>query len=360
MLLPHIGLLPLGTYCFRKAITCVSAAASSTVEARTRSVRPLLPCVPLFQLSMPSSTASLWCTANTGPSTRTRDLRVGHDDGDLDDAVAVRAAGRSFPGRSRPGCARWGSNRCRSWCLARVKAPDSGPSLHSRPMHPTSFTLAFAAALLLSLAVKFWLTTRQMRHVAAHRDQVPAAFRRHGDAAGAPQGRRLHAGQGPLRAAGHRLRRRRAAGLDAARRPGRAERGCCATPLRPACGDMAYQLALLAAFAAHRRPARPAAGVVRHLPHRAALRLQPHDAEAVAGRHGQGHGWSARSSACRWPRSSCGSWVPRAACGGCGPGCAWVAFNLIAAGALPDRHRAALQQVRAAGRRCAEDPRAGA
>jgi STE24 endopeptidase len=37
-------------------------------------------------------------------------------------------------------------------------------------------TLGFAMALLLSLAVKLWLATRQMRHVAAHRDQVPAPF----------------------------------------------------------------------------------------------------------------------------------------------------------------------------------------
>ncbi len=38
-------------------------------------------------------------------------------------------------------------------------------------------TLIFAAALLGSLLVKFWLATRQIRHVAAHRDAVPAAFR---------------------------------------------------------------------------------------------------------------------------------------------------------------------------------------
>ncbi|HEX7441480.1 MAG TPA: M48 family metallopeptidase, partial [Caldimonas sp.] len=38
-------------------------------------------------------------------------------------------------------------------------------------------TLIFAAALLGSLLVKFWLTSRQIRHVAAHRDAVPAAFR---------------------------------------------------------------------------------------------------------------------------------------------------------------------------------------
>ena len=37
-------------------------------------------------------------------------------------------------------------------------------------------TVLFAAALLASLATKLWLATRQMRHVAAHRDHVPAAF----------------------------------------------------------------------------------------------------------------------------------------------------------------------------------------
>jgi STE24 endopeptidase len=43
-------------------------------------------------------------------------------------------------------------------------------------MQVPPLTLAFAAALLLQLAVKFWLATRQMRHVAAHRHQVPKAF----------------------------------------------------------------------------------------------------------------------------------------------------------------------------------------
>lgn len=38
------------------------------------------------------------------------------------------------------------------------------------------FTLLFATVLVASLAVKFWLATRQMRHVAAHRGTVPAAF----------------------------------------------------------------------------------------------------------------------------------------------------------------------------------------
>ncbi len=39
-----------------------------------------------------------------------------------------------------------------------------------------ALTLVFAAALLLGLALKFWLATRQVRHVARHRASVPAAF----------------------------------------------------------------------------------------------------------------------------------------------------------------------------------------
>ncbi len=37
-------------------------------------------------------------------------------------------------------------------------------------------TLAFAAALLAGLGTKFWLDSRQVRHVARHRDAVPPAF----------------------------------------------------------------------------------------------------------------------------------------------------------------------------------------
>lgn len=40
----------------------------------------------------------------------------------------------------------------------------------------TLLTLAFAAALVLSMALKFWLATRQVRHVARHRASVPAPF----------------------------------------------------------------------------------------------------------------------------------------------------------------------------------------
>jgi STE24 endopeptidase len=43
-------------------------------------------------------------------------------------------------------------------------------------MSPTLLSLAFALALAASTLLKFWLSTRQIRHVAAHRSQVPAAF----------------------------------------------------------------------------------------------------------------------------------------------------------------------------------------
>ena len=40
----------------------------------------------------------------------------------------------------------------------------------------STVTLLFAATVLASFLVSLWLATRQMRHVAAHRDAVPAAF----------------------------------------------------------------------------------------------------------------------------------------------------------------------------------------
>jgi STE24 endopeptidase len=44
-------------------------------------------------------------------------------------------------------------------------------------MHPDTFRLIVLGALVLSLAVRFWLAWRQYRHVVAHRDRVPEAFR---------------------------------------------------------------------------------------------------------------------------------------------------------------------------------------
>ena len=43
-------------------------------------------------------------------------------------------------------------------------------------MTATTLSLVFCVAALGSLLVQFWLATRQMRHVAQHREQVPPAF----------------------------------------------------------------------------------------------------------------------------------------------------------------------------------------
>ena len=43
-------------------------------------------------------------------------------------------------------------------------------------MQSSALTLLFAAVLVASLLLRFYLATRQMRHVAAHRSSVPADF----------------------------------------------------------------------------------------------------------------------------------------------------------------------------------------
>jgi STE24 endopeptidase len=43
-------------------------------------------------------------------------------------------------------------------------------------MNPVTFTFLFAGALLLSVMLKLWLASRQMRYVARHQQAVPAAF----------------------------------------------------------------------------------------------------------------------------------------------------------------------------------------
>jgi STE24 endopeptidase len=116
-------------------------------------------------------------------------------------------------------------------------------------LSPDLVTYAFATALLLSLAARYWLATRQMRHVAAHRDRVPAVF------AGriTPEAHRkaadytlAHGRFGLLSSAfgaavllGWTL----LGGLDALN-------GLLRDALQPRYGDLPYQLALLAAFMA--------------------------------------------------------------------------------------------------------------
>jgi STE24 endopeptidase len=114
-------------------------------------------------------------------------------------------------------------------------------------MQASLFTWAFVAALLASLAVKFWLATRQMRHVAAHRGQVPAAF----------AGRvTLEAHQ---KAADYTLAKGRLALISSAFATAvllgwtllgglAALDAAVFSAVQPRFGDLTYQLALLAAF----------------------------------------------------------------------------------------------------------------
>ena len=114
-------------------------------------------------------------------------------------------------------------------------------------MQASTLTLLFAAALLASLVLKFWLATRQMRHVAAHRGAVPPAF-----ATTIP----LAAHQ---RAADYTLAKSRfgllTMAFGAAVLLGWTLLGgidilnaALRDAVQPRWGDMAYQLALLAAF----------------------------------------------------------------------------------------------------------------
>ncbi len=115
-------------------------------------------------------------------------------------------------------------------------------------MHALLLTSCFIAALLLSLVLKFWLATRQMRHVSAHRDAVPAAFAAtiplaaHRKAADytLAKGRfgLLSTAFGAVVLLGWTL----LGGLDTLNVAVR-------DLLQPHWGDMAYQLGLLAAFA---------------------------------------------------------------------------------------------------------------
>jgi len=112
-----------------------------------------------------------------------------------------------------------------------------------------SLTLVFAAALLASLLVKFWLATRQMRHVAAHRNAVPGAFAQtislsaHQRAADYTLAKGRFGLIGMMVGATVLLGWTLLGGIDALNVALR-------EALQPRFGNLAYQLALLGAFAA--------------------------------------------------------------------------------------------------------------
>jgi STE24 endopeptidase len=111
-----------------------------------------------------------------------------------------------------------------------------------------TLSIVFALALVASMSIKFWLATRQMRHVAAHREQVPAPF---------AQRISLQAHQ---RAADYTLAKGRfgllSMAFGAAVLLGWTLLGgldllnvTLRDAVQPQLGDMAYQLALIATFA---------------------------------------------------------------------------------------------------------------
>ena len=113
-------------------------------------------------------------------------------------------------------------------------------------MTPSAVSLAWAALLLAGLALQLWLIGRQVRHVSAHRDAVPAAFagtvtlEAHHKAADYTVARSrialVQAGLTALVALGWTL----LGGLDALNR-------AVAEATAPAWGPLGYQLALLVA-----------------------------------------------------------------------------------------------------------------
>jgi len=116
-------------------------------------------------------------------------------------------------------------------------------------MHSELLTLLFATALVGSLAVQFWLASRQMRHVAAHRDAVPAPFAKtitlaaHQKAADYTLAKGRFGLLTTALSAAVLLAWTLLGGLDALNVAVR-------DAIQPRFGDMAYQLALLTAFIA--------------------------------------------------------------------------------------------------------------
>ncbi len=115
------------------------------------------------------------------------------------------------------------------------------------PVDALTLTTLFVAALVVSLLIKFWLATRQMRFVIRHRDAVPAAFagtvplQAHQRAADYTVAKGLYGLLSTAVAAAVLLGWTLLGGLDALNQIVR-------DAVQPAMGNMAYQLALLLAF----------------------------------------------------------------------------------------------------------------
>jgi STE24 endopeptidase len=123
------------------------------------------------------------------------------------------------------------------------------PAMQTYTLSAGYLSVTFAVALLLSLVVRFWLSTRQMRHVAANRHAVPAAFAGTVSLASHQRAADYTVAKGRLGllsmafSAAVLMGWTLLGGLSALN-------AALLVTVQPAWGDMAYQLALLACFTA--------------------------------------------------------------------------------------------------------------
>ena len=200
-------------------------------------------------------------------------------------------------------------------------------------MSSLAWTILFATALVASLATRAWLAARQVRHVARHRGEVPAAFRAARLARRAPAGRRLHPRQdapGPL--------------ADGRPAPPSCSAGRCSagsTRSTSRCATRSRRASARSPTRSRSSPRSSPIGAVLELPFDwyATFRLEQ--------RFGFNRIDLARSGSPTSPRGSLlgvrhrpaaarrwcsGSWRPPARSGGSGPGPRWMAFSCRRAG----------------------------
>ena len=175
-----------------------------------------------------------------------------------------------------------------------------------RTPSPSLFVAALAASLGAAAVAR---RAGRSRFVRAHRERVPAAFADAHRPRRAPQGRRLHGRAQRLAMLRDAGRRRAAARADARRRARGARRlDRRRSPIGPLWRDVALIVAVAGVISG---VGQPAVLVVAHVPHRGAVRLQPHDARRCGSPTSPRASRSPPCSACRC--SALVLWLMRAA-----------------------------------------------
>ena len=220
------------------------------------------------------------------------ELRVGHHDRDLDDAIGFREKTGHLEvdpdqvllvaRQGGIGCCGHGSTfefvRRHGFSQRAPSSRREPPTLAGHASFHPDDRLRRSAGHVAAGQVLARDAPDAARRGASRRGA--ARLRRHGHARIAPARRRLHPREGSLRHLDDGVRRRSPARLDAARRHRRAEpcaaRRARATGRQPRLPARAARVCRRDRFAA-----RPAVRALQHLPARAALRLQPDDLAAL-------------------------------------------------------------------------------